>query len=803
MSAIRVALVEDERIVALHLRQIFHKLGYEVVSVSANGPDALAKIIDLKPDVVFMDIRIEGDWDGIETASRIPDDLNIPVIYLSAYSEEVTLQRASQTKPYGYLLKPFTERELHSTVIMALERCRVENTLRQSQERMEQAMGAGELGYWELEGGSGRFICVEPTGIAVTARDTCETWEEFLSGVWRPDRQRLSDALERAKQDEELIQVEFRKSGENGPRWLRAQGKAFPDYDGRCRIVGVVQDITVQRQIENHLRLGATVFQSSPNGILILDEERRVIGMNPSFTDITGLGEDRILGTIPDFLDGCWVTIDGHSRRETMIMGANGESVPVLITVSAIDDAQVMDATWVVIVTDLTTIRKVQAEREHLAHFDSLTDLPNRFLALDRLEHSLLRSTRDRTSTAVLFVDVDHFKRINDTLGHSIGDTVLKILSQRMKGAVRASDTVARLGGDEFMVILECLEGPHDAEKVAAQLVSELGKPMSLDTMEIDVTVSIGIALYPTDAANGEDLIRAADTAMYVAKESGRNAYSFYCADMQTRTVQSLVRVGQLRTALRSDQLALHFQPQINLSTAEVVGVEALVRWNHPEHGLLGAGDVVPLAESNGLIEELGQWVITEAGRHLRLWRDMGLDLRIAINAAPAQMRRGRLVDSVRKMLAEFEAAPHLLEVEVTESMLQNERDSISSLQELRRMGVSTSIDDFGTGFSCMSSLKVLPIDRLKVDQAFVRDIPHDKNDAAITEAIVAMARSLGLRVIAEGVETQAQLDFLKQRQCDDVQGYLLARPMSHEALIRWLDERAGHPKPLVSNGSA
>lgn len=792
MSTIRVALVEDERIVALHLRQIFTKLGYEVVSVSSNGTDALAKIIDLKPDVVFMDIRIEGDWDGIETASRIPEDLNIPVIYLSAYSEEVTLQRASGTKPYGYLLKPFTERELHSTVIMALERRRVEQILRDTQERVHLAMGAGELGYWELEGSTGQFVCVEPLGSAVSTGANCATWDDFLSGVWRPDRQRVSDALDRTKQDDELIQVEFRRAGPDGPRWLRAQGRAFPRDDGDdCRIVGVVQDITVNRQIENHLRLGATVFQSSPNGILILDEEQRVIGLNRSYTDITGLGEAQVVGTIPDFLDGCWVSIEGHSRRETTIVGADGQAIPVLVTLSSIADTEVQDATWVVIVTDLSAIRQVQAEREHFAHYDSLTDLPNRFLALDRLDHSLRRSNRDGTTTAVLFVDVDHFKRVNDTLGHSIGDAVLRVMSCRMKGAVRASDTVARLGGDEFMVILECLEGAEDAEKVASQIVAELAKPVSIENLELDMTASIGIALFPKDAKNGEDLIRAADTAMYVAKESGRNAYSFYCADMQTRTAQSLARVGQLRTALRSDQLVLHFQPQINLETQQVCGVEALVRWNHPDHGLLGAGEVVPLAEANGLIEELGQWVIAEAGRHVRLWREMGLpSMRIAVNVAPAQMRRGRLIESVRRVLTDYAVPPSLLEIEVTESMLQNERDCIASLQELRRMGVATAIDDFGTGFSCLSSLKVLPIDRLKVDQAFVRDIPQDRNDAAITEAIVVMARSLGLRVIAEGVETQAQLDFLKQRQCHEVQGFLLARPMGHEALVRWLDER-------------
>lgn len=792
MSIIRVALVEDERIVALHLRQIFTKLGYDVVSVSSNGTDALAKITTLKPDIVFMDIRIEGDLDGIETASRIPEELNIPVIYLSAYSEEVTLQRASGTKPYGYLLKPFTERELHSTVIMALERRRAEQVLRDSAERMQHALGAGELGYWELEGSTGQFVCIEPVGEEMNASSHCTTWHEFLSGVWRPDRQRVNDALEQTKRDNELIQIEFRRAGPNGPRWLRAQGQAFSRNEiGDCRIVGVVQDITQRRQIENRLKLGATVFETSPNGILVLDEEQKVIGLNHSFIEITGLSEEQVVGKVPYFLDGCWVSIEGHSQRETEITGADGQPIPVLLTLSSIDDAAVQDAISVVIITNLTLLRQVQAEREHFAHYDSLTDLPNRFLALDRLDHSLLRSSRDGTSTAVLFVDVDHFKRINDTLGHSTGDTVLKSLAQRMKSLVRASDTVARLGGDEFMVILECIDGACDAEKVASQIVTELSKPVTIENMELDVTVSIGIGLFPQDAQGGEDLIRAADTAMYVAKESGRNAYSFYSIDMQTRTVQSLERVAQLRSALRTDQLVLHFQPQINLSTQELSGVEALVRWNHPVHGLLGAVEVVPLAEANGLIEELGQWVMTEAGRHIQLWRDMGLpSFRVAVNVASAQMRRGRLVDSVRRVLTDFAVPPSLLEIEITESMLQSERDCITSLQELRRMGVATAIDDFGTGFSCMSSLKVLPIDRLKVDQAFVRDIPHDHNDSAITEAIVGMGRSLGLRVIAEGVETQEQLDFLKDRHCDDVQGFLLARPMGNEQFIKWLKDR-------------
>jgi diguanylate cyclase (GGDEF)-like protein len=421
-------------------------------------------------------------------------------------------------------------------------------------------------------------------------------------------------------------------------------------------------------------------------------------------------------------------------------------------------------------------------------------------LAVDRLEHALERALRRGGRVGLLFVDLDHFKRINDTLGHGVGDELLRAVAQRMRSCVRTEDTVARFGGDEFLVLLEEVDRSEHVGRIANKILDAISQPLPLAGRELTISGSIGISLYPDDGTSREDLIRAADTAMYAAKEMGRQSYSFHTAEMTTTAMRYMALDQDLRRAVERGELTLHYQPQISMQTGEIIGVEALIRRRHGARGLLGADEVVPIAERSGLILEIGQWVLREALRQAKEWQATGLSpVRIAVNVSALQVQRGRLLHTVTQALDAAGLMPGQLEIEITESTLQSEHDCLVTLQALKRLGVTLAIDDFGTGYSCLSSLKTLPINRLKIDRAFVRDVSHDQNDAAIVEAIIAMAHKLNLQVVAEGVETAAQEEFLRGRGCDAAQGYLYAHPMAPGAIAdllrarRWTRPRLPH----------
>ncbi|EME70879.1 response regulator receiver modulated diguanylate cyclase/phosphodiesterase with PAS/PAC sensor(s) [Paramagnetospirillum caucaseum] len=795
MPATRIMVVEDERIVALHLRHQLLKLGYEVVFIASTGDQVLRRIESLRPDVVLMDIHIEGDLDGIDTVARLPPELHIPVIYLTAYSEEPILARARATKPFGFLLKPFSERELHATIQMALERRTVEVALRDSEEHLTLALQAAGMGAWEVDAQSRRIIRAghieQVFGCGGTGGDA--SWERFLEHVVEDDRALLLRAYEHLTGGDAALQVEFRGIHADGSvRWLRAQGKSIPPRaEHPQRIIGVLQDVSDHKAAEDRRRQALTVFEATRDGLLILDPDLRIVTVNPGYCAITGHDETELLGRRPHMLDDGMQPADlrdeimaalgegGRWRGEIQGMHRGGEALPLLMNIAAVRSEHDSVVHYVAAFTDLTAIRAAEQRLQHLAHYDPLTDLPNRLLAADRLDHAMERCRRDRRALAVLFVDLDFFKRINDTLGHSVGDTVLKTVAQRMRGAVRAEDTVARLGGDEFMVILEQAENPDDIAAIAMKIRAAVTQPIMVGGRELATSASIGISLFPDDGQTRESLIQAADTAMYAAKETGRNGYAFYTREMTERVILAASSDREVRRALAEDELVLFYQPQISMETGRLEGMEALIRWRHPVRGLLGPAEIIPAAERGGFIIDIGDWVVAEACRQIRRWRECGLPpIRVAVNVSAQQMRNGRLLRAVEGALAETGISPDSLEIEITESMLQNEEECIATLHALKGLGVTLAIDDFGTGYSCLSSLKSLPIQRLKIDRAFIQGIPGDLNDMAIAEAIIAMAHRLRLSVVAEGVETEAHMEFLRALGCEGVQGFFHARPM-------------------------
>jgi diguanylate cyclase (GGDEF)-like protein/PAS domain S-box-containing protein len=444
-------------------------------------------------------------------------------------------------------------------------------------------------------------------------------------------------------------------------------------------------------------------------------------------------------------------------------------------------------------VVDISDRKRAEEQIEFHAYHDVLTNLPNRKLFTDRLTQSISRARRSGKSLAVMFVDLDHFKSINDTLGHEMGDELLLEMARRLSANVREYDTVARLGGDEFTIVLSELRQPEDAVNVAEKVRSAIEQPLSIAGTSIEISASIGIALYPDDGADAESLLRNADSAMYRAKEAGRNTYQLCTDDMKRRAVERLSLETRLRRAITEGQLVLHYQPQISLTTGGVIGVEALVRWNDPERGLVHPSAFIPLAEESRLILPLGEWVLRTACTQMRAWQDAGLDLpMMSVNLSLRQFQQYDIVQSVRHVLAETGLDAAALELEITETAaMQNAESTVEVLQALRELGVSIAIDDFGTGYSSLNYLKRFPITAVKIDRAFVRDLATSEGDAAIITAVVGIARALNLRVIAEGVETEEQLSFLRRRNCDAAQGYLFSRPVSAAALPDCLFE---HP---------
>ncbi|WP_305043592.1 putative bifunctional diguanylate cyclase/phosphodiesterase [Geoalkalibacter sp.] len=443
---------------------------------------------------------------------------------------------------------------------------------------------------------------------------------------------------------------------------------------------------------------------------------------------------------------------------------------------------------WV-ICRDVSERKRAEAQLLHMAHHDLLTGLPNRACFMERLNQAISLAKRNRKMVAVLFLDLDRFKIINDTLGHPLGDCLLKEMGQRLLQCVREADTVARLGGDEFTICLSSLDQAEGAERVAGKILKALAQPVWLDGHELFITTSIGMSLFPGDGEDALGLIKKADIAMYAAKAQGRNNWQFYLASMDFDADRRLVLENSIRRAIEYEQFLLHYQPKVDIASGRVTAMEALVRWQHPELGLLPAGDFIPLAEETGLIFPLGEWVLREACAQNRRWQDQGLPpVRVAVNISGYQLQQKNLTEKIREILDETGLEARWLEIEVTETVvMQNPDFAVAVLKQLTDLGIHIAIDDFGTGYSSLAHLKRFSVNTLKIDKSFMRDIEISATDAAIATAIIAMGNSLKLQVIAEGVETEGQLDFLRKQSCQEMQGYLFSRPLPAEEVAELL----------------
>jgi diguanylate cyclase (GGDEF)-like protein/PAS domain S-box-containing protein len=574
-----------------------------------------------------------------------------------------------------------------------------------------------------------------------------------------------------------------------------------------ARAIRPVADKVLQQsrklgEMSESMALAASVFEGSPQAVLILDAGHRVLETNEACYAITGFGLAELQGRTmcqalclrPDensMCDQLWrdVAETGEWHGEAHLVRRYGEPFPAWCSVSAVRDGGGKPHHYIAMLSDISDKKQAEDRIRHLAQHDSLTGLPNRSLLADRLEHALDRGRRGGHRVALLFIDLDRFKHVNDSLGHPVGDRLLQEVARRLNSVVRQQDTLARQGGDEFVVILEDIEEPDDAARVAVKLLSTLEAPVLLDGHEIFVGGSIGISLFPGDGDSNEALLRCADSAMYEAKEQGRNTYRFYTAEQTRISRERFELESGLRRAIERDELRLFYQPQAACADGRLIGVEALVRWQHPERGLVLPDRFIPLAEEIGLIGQIGDWVLNTACAQARQWAQAGHPLRVAVNLSSHQVVRNRLFDAVKAVLDRTGLSPGLLELEITEGhVLKHVEECIAELHRVKTLGVSLAIDDFGTGYSSLSYLKRLPADRLKIDRSFVEGIPDDHDDISIVATILSMARNLGMDVIAEGVETPAQIEHLTAARCGEYQGYLLGKPMPPDALQDWME---------------
>jgi diguanylate cyclase (GGDEF)-like protein/PAS domain S-box-containing protein len=738
-----------------------------------------------------------------ETAHKIAAriDAEKEVSKLNAGLEERVMQRTSELSVANEELTVEIDhrqraQESYRQEIIARED--VEIDLRRSDERMRMAVEAARIGFWDWDVIRDKQvwsdICKELLGLRP---ESIANLQVLMNSIHRDDRKMMDDEINAAIREKRDYSLEFRVVWPDGSvHWQAAKGRAFYDETGHTtRMAGISMDIDERKHAEERLYLQVAALEAAANAIVITDFHGTIVWVNHAFTTMTGYSKEEALGKNPRLLksgkqpesyySNLWSTILSGQvwRGELVNKRKDGTIYTEEMTITPVTRhvGNPANGYFVAIKQDITERKNAEKQVQYHSYYDALTGLPNRTLLQDRLSNALARARRQKDKVALLFLDLDRFKFFNDSLGHSVGDLLLQEVAERLKRWAREQDTVARLGGDEFLIMLTHVKDVADAAVAAGRLMKAMTAEFVVRGHSLSIGSSVGISIFPEHGADSETLIKNADAAMYTAKESGRNNFRFFTSDMNAQAMERLTLENGLQRALEKKELFLMYQPQMNIATGKIIGLEALLRWQHPKLGLVPPDKFIRIAENCGLIVPIGECVLRTACSQARKWQEEGLPaLSVAVNVSAIQFRQEDFCETIRRVLKETRLAPEYLELELTESLLLANADvMLSVVEELKAMGLTLAIDDFGTGYSSFSYLKRYRVSKLKIDRVFIRDVAVNPDDAAITAAIISMAKSLRLKVIAEGVEDEAQMSFLRAHQCDEIQGYYFSKPLS------------------------
>lgn len=806
---LRTLIIEDSEDDALLLTRYLQQT-YELIYVRVDSADGLSQALQQGEwDLVLSDHAMPGfdSFAALQIVQQSGRDL--PFIIVSGAIGEDLAVAAIKAGAHDYLLKSNLKR-LIPAIERELQAAQARRTHFQSEQRFRATFEQAAVGIAHV-GLDGRWLRVNHKLCVITGYTEEELLTRNRPSITYPDdmpdelnsmQQLLAGEVPSSTKEIRYVRKDSSLVWVNLTWSLTRTSTGEPDY-----FIEVIEDITERKEATERLRLFARIFDTINEGVVVTDAEKNnIMFVNPAFTAITGYSATEAIGKNPRilhsglmdkvFYDRMWQSIKktGRWQGEITDRRKNGESYVEWLSISTMKDERGESSHYIAVVSDISERKAAEERMVYIAQHDFLTNLPNRMMLHDRLTQAIAHAGREQRKVAVMFLDLDRFKAINDTLGHLVGDKLLKIVADRISSVARASDTVSRLGGDEFAIMLPYIENTDDIATIAVKLLTSIAGPCVIDGNEIEVTTSIGISVFPEDGNDSESLIAHADAAMYQAKGNGRNNYQFFTHEMNRRTLERILIKNKLSHAMERNELFLLYQPQVDLQSGRIIGAEALVRWDNPLYGKVLPAQFIPIAEENGLIPPIGEWVLREACRQNQEWRKLGLmKITMAVNLSVVQFRQKNLGEIIKAILHESGLAPSGLELEITEGVvMQDAEAAILLLEEMKEMGLKLSVDDFGTGYSSLSYLKRFPIDKFKIDQSFVHDLTTDTDDAVIVSTIISMAHSLKLKVIAEGVETAEQLAFLKQQGCDEIQGYYFSQPISAEQFTKLLSSGSG-----------
>ncbi|MEH1871028.1 two-component system response regulator [Nostoc sp.] len=811
MHPANILIVEDEMIVAMDIQSRLRKFGYTVLGLADSGEEAIKKAADNSIDLVLMDIHLKGKMDGVEAAEIIYNIFKIPVIYLTANADESTLNRAKNTEPFGYILKPFKEKELKFTIEITLSKHRTEKKLKQNEQWLTAVLKSiGDAVITSDESGTVTFMnpmAEELTGWNYSdalGKEATEIFniahEETRIMIESPIRQVLQSGLPAGLPEQTIL---ITKNGREIP--IDDSVAAIKDDNGNITgAVCVFQDITERKQILEALARRQQEFkalvENAPDIISRFNTQLRYVYVNPVIEKVTAISAERFIGktnvelNMPEeFCRICDRKLGQvfQTKQETefecsLAIAQETKHYHTRLVPELASDGSVCFV--LSISRNITALKLAEAQLIYEAFHDVLTGLPNRALFMERLERSLMLTKRRAEYTfAVLFLDLDRFKVVNDSLGHMIGDQLLTALARRLENCVRAGDTVARLGGDEFTILLEDLNNINDVTGVVERIHEALTSAFKLSGYEVFTTVSIGIALNRGSYNHPEELLRDADIAMYRAKTLGKARHEIFDSTMYRQITKLLELEMDLRRAVERQEFQVYYQPIVLLETYKIIGFEALVRWQHPQQGLVPPNNFIPLAEETGLIIPIGYWVLSEACRQMRAWQiqfPSDPPLTISVNLSTKQFSQPGLIEKITQIMQETGLEGNNLKLEITESVLmENIQSAAFMLLQLQQMNIQLHLDDFGIGYSSLSYLHRFPSNALKIDRSFVTKIGANGENLEIVQAIITLAQSLNIDVIAEGVETVEQLALLRAMKCKYAQGYLFSQPLESKSI--------------------